>query len=393
MLLIESLVAASVFLGHVAFCVATFNRLHAYGIPRRLRRQFELVLFAWFWLALCGYAWLLLTGRSLTGELGALPTHVSWVLLWPAVCCGALLLAVPLWLWPRLTWRKPECLVAERSEKVDVAALIGPLTVHGRKARFLSAVPGNEVYHLETTVKTIRLRTLPVPLEGLTITHLSDLHFTGDLEQRYYDYVVDAANRLASDLVVITGDIVESLECEAWLETTLGRLHAPLGCYFVLGNHDRRMPNVARVRERLVAAGFTDVGSRVLPVLWRETPVLLVGDERPWFPGPPEAALQQQTTSAFPILLAHTPDRFPWAQQWGCPLTLAGHNHGGQVRFPWCGPLIAPSKWGTRYASGLFVEQDCVLHVSRGVAGEHAYRWNCPPELAQLVLVGAGAAG
>jgi predicted MPP superfamily phosphohydrolase len=65
---------------------------------------------------------------------------------------------------------------------------------------------------------------------------------------------------------------------------------------------------------------------------------------------------------------------------------LAGHNHGGQIRFPLIGPLISPSKWGTRYASGVFAEGNTIMHVSRGLSGEHPYRWNCPPELAKLVL-------
>ena len=92
-------------------------------------------------------------------------------------------------------------------------------------------------------------------------------------------------------------------------------------------------------------------------------------------PGPP-----------FRLLLAHTPDLFPWAQQLDFDLMLAGHNHGGQIRLPWIGPLISPSRYGTRYASGLFQEGPTVMHVSRGVGGEHLLRWNCPPELALLVL-------
>jgi predicted MPP superfamily phosphohydrolase len=65
---------------------------------------------------------------------------------------------------------------------------------------------------------------------------------------------------------------------------------------------------------------------------------------------------------------------------------LAGHNHGGQVRLPLVGPLISPSLYGTRYSGGVYYEAPTLLHVSRGISGEHPLRWNCLPELAQLVL-------
>ena len=65
---------------------------------------------------------------------------------------------------------------------------------------------------------------------------------------------------------------------------------------------------------------------------------------------------------------------------------LAGHNHGGQIRLPYLGALITPSRYGFRYAGGVYFEPPTLLHVSRGLAGTHPIRLNCPPELALLVL-------
>ncbi len=60
-------------------------------------------------------------------------------------------------------------------------------------------------------------------------------------------------------------------------------MHAPLGKFSILGNHDLRTRDVARLRRAIADAGFTDVGGRVECLA--EVPVLLAGNERPWFNG------------------------------------------------------------------------------------------------------------
>jgi predicted MPP superfamily phosphohydrolase len=91
----------------------------------------------------------------------------------------------------------------------------------------------------------------------------------------------------------------------------------------------------------------------------------------------------------FRILLSHSPDQIDWAIRQRFPLMLAGHTHGGQIVFPVIGPVVSPSKYGTKYAGGLFQVSGVVMHVSRGLSGEEPVRWNCPPELAILTLVSA----
>ena len=55
------------------------------------------------------------------------------------------------------------------------------------------------------------------------------------------------------------------------------------------------------------------------------------------------------------------------------------------------GPIVAPSRYGVRYASGTFFESPTVMHVSRGISGTTPLRYNCPPELAKLTLVRRGS--
>ena len=62
-------------------------------------------------------------------------------------------------------------------------------------------------------------------------------------------------------------------------------------------------------------------------------------------------------------------------------LMLAGHTHGGQIQVPLLGAILAPSIYGTKYASGTFYEPPTLMHVSRGVSDGRS-RYRCPPEVA-----------
>ena len=104
----------------------------------------------------------------------------------------------------------------------------------------------------------------------------------------------------------------------------------------------------------------------------------------------PDPDLAGTPENAFRLLLSHTPDQIQRARADQIDLMLAGHNHGGQVRFPLFGPVYSPSVYGCRYASGVFWEAPTLLHVSRGLGGRHPLRINCRPEVTRIVLRSGG---
>ena len=73
-------------------------------------------------------------------------------------------------------------------------------------------------------------------------------------------------------------------------------------------------------------------------------------------------------------------------------LYLAGHTHGGQIRLPLYGPMATGSRYGRRYAAGLFQEKDTTLYVSRGLGfeggGMPRARFLCRPEAVNIELTG-----
>ncbi|HJL30368.1 MAG TPA: hypothetical protein RMI62_14925, partial [Polyangiaceae bacterium LLY-WYZ-15_(1-7)] len=86
------------------------------------------------------------------------------------------------------------------------------------------------------------------------------------------------------------------------------------------------------------------------------------------------------------LLFTHSPDVFP-AVPASVSLTVAAHTHGGQVRVPFAGPLFVPSRYGTRYARGHFVEGGRHLWVTSGVGNSMVpVRFGVPPEIVVLTL-------
>jgi predicted MPP superfamily phosphohydrolase len=257
-------------------------------------------------------------------------------------------------------------------------------------SRFLTRLPGNECFLLEVTEKPLPLPRLSPQLDGLTISHLSDIHFAGAIDKKFFVEIMEMTNKLDSDLILITGDLVDKPDCIDWVADTFGRLRARHGVYFIFGNHDVRLKKqISRLRSEMVNAGLTYVGGRWVQCRLHETSIILGGNELPWIrPAtdmrscPPRC----EAPHALRILLSHSPDQYGWARRHDFDLMLAGHNHGGQIRLPVVGPLFSPSRYGVRYACGTFYEPPTVMHVSRGVSALDPLRFNCTPELARLVL-------
>ena len=112
--------------------------------------------------------------------------------------------------------------------------------------------------------------------------------------------------------------------------------------------------------------------------------LVVLGNERPW--GRSAADLGDLPAEGFRLGLSHTPDNIAWARQLNIDLLLAGHVHGGQIRFPFIGSVFVPSRYSRKYDCGTFDEPPTGMHVSRGLAGQHPLRYLCRPEVTFITL-------
>lgn len=254
--------------------------------------------------------------------------------------------------------------------------------------------------HGTLTHDNLRVRTLPVPvnglppeLEGFTIAHVSDLHSGLFVGPERLKIISDATNDLKPDLITITGDLInrEMEEFPAAL-TAMKAMESRYGLFLCEGNHDLIPgPGVlmdACMENNLPMLAF---GSVLVPVENRR--LMIAG--LPWMKTPFEG-MSGAIDKLYParqegdvrVLLAHHPHLFDAADS--VDLVLAGHTHGGQIMLDnqvGLGPMFF------RYWSGLYQRGHTSLVVSNGAGDWFPCRIGAPAEivLVKLTAVRPGA--
>lgn len=381
----SGLLAIVALTGHVALWTWIYNRLHASRLPSRIVHKLEkCVVLAMVGSGLVPLAWMALHPREWLTAADGFAAAVVWG--WCAACLAMVIYVCAGWIARQLANHDGGRLLANDTQLMDVVATLGHLPLGDRRTRWQSRIPGNQILTVALQHKTLAVRDLPPALDGLRIAQVTDLHMTGQLTREFFDLAVERTNGWAPDIVAITGDLLDRSECVAWIPGTLGRLTSRFGVYAILGNHDQRLRDVARLRQALNDCGIVDLGGRVMVRDVRGHPVLLAGNESPWFSPEPDMDAAGECEAAFSLLLSHSPDTINWARRYRFALMLAGHTHGGQIRFPLVGPVVCPSRYGVRYASGVFDLPPTLMHVSRGLSGVHTLRFGCHPELTLLEL-------
>lgn len=240
--------------------------------------------------------------------------------------------------------------------------------------------------------ETLQMQQWPSSLSNLKIAVLSDLHVGGSfIDDDKVKTIVQRTNELQPDLIVIAGDYIsggrrDPTRAPETYAHLLKEFRAPLGVYSVLGNHDWWYDG-ARVRHALEANGIKVLENETAKLDVRGTTLWLAGFADLWTRTP----RVHETTEAIPpnetiIALTHNPDIFPRLPQ-RVALMIAGHTHGAQIRLPFIGPIVQPSRVSPAYTRGHVFENGHHLFVTTGIGTSIApVRFGVPPEIVLLTL-------
>ena len=238
--------------------------------------------------------------------------------------------------------------------------------------------------------ETLRLPGLPQGTR-LRVLLIADTHHGWpDMPASRLEALVDQANALKPDLILLAGDYhggkLLDLRQTPRLEPALrpfARLKAPLGSFAVMGNHDsmRWTPHVLANQPgpRLLIDSHVDVG----PVIVAGVRSISTG------PGVPQT-LSRIPPGPKPILMLwHEGDGLIYNRRPSARpiLVLSGHTHGGQVVLPLIGSVGNLVLGPTACRRGACTVNGWPLYVTSGVGTSWLpLRIGVPPEIVLLTL-------
>jgi uncharacterized protein len=278
---------------------------------------------------------------------------------------------------------------------------------------FLAATYGFASTRLRYTIHRVDvpMANLPKELDGLRIAQLSDIHIGDYMTPDEIARAVGMANDLRPHLAVVTGDFVTTVgdPLDACI-TELSRLRAPLGVWGCNGNHeiyagvedeaDRlfHQKGMRLLRARNAVVEHNGAAFNLIGVDYQRDHMVAGGPT-----GPMLAEIEHLIRRDMPnVLLSHNPNSFHRAAELGIELSLAGHTHGGQVKFEIVDHSVNPARLITPFVAGLYRlpmanghapatpingSPKVALYVNRGLGTiGFPVRLGVPPEITLLTL-------
>ena len=241
------------------------------------------------------------------------------------------------------------------------------------------------------TAYNVTSERLPDAFDGFRILQISDLHNKafGRDQSRLMKHI----EAEAFDIIVITGDIADSRRYDPEpvlaLIPQLTRL-APV--YYVTGNHESDIADYERLEAEMMANGVVVLRNRAVELKRDEAVIRVAGIDDPimHFGTGFESALIELASSdtGYTMLLSHRPEKMDLYSALDYDLVFSGHAHGGQIRLPFLGGVIAPHQgFFPDLTEGVHVEGATSLVISRGLGNSlFPFRLFNPPELVLVTL-------
>ena len=253
--------------------------------------------------------------------------------------------------------------------------------------------------NLKETNYLIKSEKLPKVFTGYKIAHISDFHNTNS--KRIKQNIVKALKKNNPDIIVITGDLIDSRRtnintAKAFLKDIIGI--APV--YYVLGNHESRLSDVQKLINEAQSTGVNVLRNVSVYIQKDGETIDLTGLDDPGFfiklenkcevKKKTDKALETivKASDNYTILLTHRPELMDIYSKHSFDLVFTGHAHGGQIRVPGIGGVIAPGQgMFPKYTKGIYNTDNTKMVVSRGIGNsKFPFRINNRPEIIFITL-------
>lgn len=237
---------------------------------------------------------------------------------------------------------------------------------------------------------------IPNAFSGFKILHISDLHNKSFGKNQ--STLLRIILKINPDVIIITGDLIDRrrTDFEPIQHLLEGITQYPV--YFVPGNHEAWSKHYVQLRELLLSKGVMLLENESQTLLRDEQSITLYGLKDPGFYKQKdektssrlilESTLEKWKPQGFSVLLSHRPEYFDVYAKHQMDMTFSGHAHGGQIRFPFVGAIMAPHQgFFPKYSAGMYQIKESKLFLSRGLGNSlFPFRIFNHPELIFVTL-------
>lgn len=214
--------------------------------------------------------------------------------------------------------------------------------------------------------------------DNFNIVQISDLH--NKVFGKEQDPLLKKVKSLSPDIIVITGDLVDrrryNLENAMYFIDKAIKI-API--YYVSGNNEAWSGRYSEIKDKLIETGVYVIDDERIEVKKNSSTINILGLSDPAFIT--DSYIEETDTSkmekhliswsrvgGFNILLSHRPELFDLYSSNKINLVFSGHVHGGQIRIPFIGGILAPNQgFFPKYDSGSYNSNNTTMFVSRGL--------------------------
>lgn len=256
----------------------------------------------------------------------------------------------------------------------------------------------------------LEITNYTVPLENVQsdvkIVFLSDLHC-----EQYGENNAELVEAIAAqkpDIIALPGDLFNRDSSEADADKVckfISQLPQIAPTYFTIGNHeaDYIFENGSVILDKVQAAGITvlECGYEDLTVNGTEfrlggmSELAYKGGDDKYDPMAENFLTDYCNTELPKVMLSHRPEAFAFkhaCKDWNVDLILSGHTHGGLIRLPVVGGVVAPIQGlFPKYYYGEYELYDSTMIITSGLAGYYwAPRMFNPPEICVVTLTAKG---
>lgn len=224
------------------------------------------------------------------------------------------------------------------------------------------------------TEYSVASEELPAAFDGKKIVQISDLHNANFGNNQ--SSLIEKVKAEKPDAIFVTGDLIDSDRYDLEVSLTLvDALVEMADVYFVTGNHEVSVNKLDEITAALEKRGVRilmnesiewELGGESVQIAGINDPLMDVDltEEDSTHQALDKVNLQD----GFTLLLAHRPEMLSIYADEEIDVVFSGHAHGGQIRIPGLGGLIAPGQgWFPTMTEGVFEKGGTQLVLSRGL--------------------------